>query len=344
VVTPRSVTAIAVLVSLVALAPKASAAGDTDRDDIGSLRRAADKARAELEGATKKWERRKRDLVQSRQKLQSTLQDLGAADVRLNRIRSPLAGLANAAYQGPGAAGSMVIFGDGSADEALRSAADTSHLADNQNTLVREAATLRQQHDWLTASAQDLESRNAVEQAGLQRQIDSIKHRSAQLTQQLTAALDRIGADRDQRFEIGCSVDLVADARKFPNGLIPARYLCKLPQGALLRADAARTFFKLNTAYKKRFGRDMCITSSYRGLAEQQSIYASRPGFAAVPGRSNHGLGTALDLCGGVQNQGSLQFNWLRANSQAYGWFHPSWAYSSPFEPWHWEYKTSKYT
>lgn len=343
-VTPRSVTMIVVLVSLVVVAPGASAAGDTDIDNLKSLRRAADKARAELESATKKWESRKKDLASSQQKLESTLKSLGAADAALNRIRGPLATLANAAYQQPGAAGSMVIFGGGSADEALRSAADTSHLANNQNALVQAATRLRQQHDQLTASAQELESKNAVEQAGLQQQIDAVKRRAAQLTQQLTAALDRIGADREQRFELGCSAGLVADARKFPNGLIPSRYLCKLPQkGAQLRADAARTFFKLNTAYHKRFGRDMCITDSYRSLANQQRVYAQRPGFAAVPGTSNHGLGTALDFCGGVQNQGSLQFNWLRANSLAFGWFHPSWAYSNPFEPWHWEYKTTKY-
>jgi zinc D-Ala-D-Ala carboxypeptidase len=342
VVTPRSVAVIAVLVSLVASAPRA-AAQDAGSDNIGSLRRAADKARAELEGATKKWENRRKDLVESQQKLKGTLKSLGAADAQLNRIRGPLARLANAAYQGPGAAGTMVIFGGGSADEALRSAADTSHLADNQNTLVQQAAKLRQQHDQLTASAQELESKNAVEQAGLQQQIDAIKRRSAELTQQLTAALDRIRADRERRFEIGCSASLVADARKYPNGLIPSRYLCKLPQkGASLRADAARTFVKLNAAYKQRFGRDMCITDSYRSLPAQQSVYAQRPGFAAVPGTSNHGLGTALDLCGGVQSQGSLQFNWLRANSQRFGWFHPSWAYSSPFEPWHWEYNTSQ--
>jgi zinc D-Ala-D-Ala carboxypeptidase len=343
VVTPRSVTVIAILVSLMAGGPRASAARDADGDNIGSLRRAADKARTELESATKKWETRKKDLAQSQEKLKGTLKDLGAADAQLNRIRFPLAKLANAAYQGPGAAGSMVIFGEGSADQALRSAADTSHLADSKNTLVQQAAKLRQQHDQLTASAQELESQNAVEQAGLQQQIDGIKRRSAELTQQLTAALDRIRADRDRRFQLGCSAALVADARKYPNGLIPSRYLCRLPQkGASLRADAARTFYRLNIAYKKRFGRDMCIRDAYRSLGEQQSVYAQRPGFAAVPGTSNHGLGTALDFCGGVQNQGSLQFNWLRANSLRFGWFHPSWAYSSPFEPWHWEYKTSR--
>jgi LAS superfamily LD-carboxypeptidase LdcB len=334
---------IAVFVLLVAGAPRAAAALDADSDTIGSLRRAADKARAELGSATKKWESRKKDLVSSQAKLEGTLKSLGAADAQLNRIRGPLATLANAAYQEPGAAGSMAIFGDGSADEALRSAADTSHLANSQYTLVQQAARLRQQHDQLTASAQELESKNAVEQAGLQQQIDGIKRRSAELTHQLTAALDRMHATRDQRLEVGCSVGLVADARKYPNGLIPSQYLCKLPQkGRLLRADAARTFFKLNAAYNRRFGHDMCITDSYRSLAEQQRVYANRPGFAAVPGTSNHGLGTALDFCDGVQSQGSLQFNWLRANSLTYGWFHPSWAYSNPFEPWHWEYKTSK--
>jgi LAS superfamily LD-carboxypeptidase LdcB len=328
-------------VSLLIGAPGASASQNTGRDTVESLRRAAEKARVELESATKKWESRRTALTDSQQKLEATLKSLGAADAELERIRGPLATLANAAYQQPGAAGSMAIFGGGSPSEALRSAADTNHLANTQNTLVQQAARLRQQHDRLTASAQELESNNAVEQAGLRQQMDSLKRRSAELTRQLTAALDRIRADRQRRLEIRCSENLVAEARKYPNGLIPSRYLCKLPQrGELLRADAARAFYRLNTAYKKRFGRDMCIRDSYRSLGAQQSIYASRPGFAAVPGRSNHGLGTALDFCGGVQTQGSVQFNWLRANSREFGWFHPEWAYYSPFEPWHWEYDT----
>jgi D-alanyl-D-alanine carboxypeptidase len=342
VVTPRSVTLIAVslaVVSLLIRVPGASASERTGRDTVESLRRAAEKARSELESAHSKWKSRQKALTESQQKLKVTLKSLGAADAELNRIRGPLAELANSAYQQPNADGSMAVFSDGSPSDALRSAADTTHLANNQNTLVQQAAKLRQQHDQLTASAQELESNNAVEQADLQQQVDAIKRRSAELTQQLTTALDRIRADRDRRLLIGCSASLVAEARKYPNGLIPSRYLCKLPQkGEWLRADAARAFYKLNSAYKKRFGRDMCVTDAYRNLGEQQSVYANRPGFAAVPGTSNHGLGTALDFCGGVQNQGSLQFNWLRAHSRAYGWFHPDWAYSSPFEPWHWEY------
>ena len=61
-------------------------------------------------------------------------------------------------------------------------------------------------------------------------------------------------------------------------------------------------------------------------------------GLAAVPGRSNHGLGLAVDLCGGVERFRSPEFNWMEQNGKKYGWIHPDWAYSSPFEPWHWEY------
>jgi LAS superfamily LD-carboxypeptidase LdcB len=115
--------------------------------------------------------------------------------------------------------------------------------------------------------------------------------------------------------------------------------LCPLQQkGFSLRADATIAFVSLNEAYRQRFGKPMCVTDAYRSLAEQQSIYYRRPGFAAVPGRSNHGLGLAVDLCGGVERAGSAEFVWMEKNSKRYGWFHPSWAYSSPFEPWHWEY------
>jgi hypothetical protein len=39
-----------------------------------------------------------------------------------------------------------------------------------------------------------------------------------------------------------------------------------------------------------------------------------------------------------VERFRSAEFNWLEKNGKRYGWFHPDWAYSSPFEPWHWEY------
>ncbi|TDC69923.1 hypothetical protein E1200_06950 [Actinomadura sp. GC306] len=127
---------------------------------------------------------------------------------------------------------------------------------------------------------------------------------------------------------------------EYPNGRIPVDQLCKLPQdGEYLRADAAVAFYKLNVAYHERFGKQMCVRSSYRGYNKQKELYQRMPaGMAARPGNSKHGIGIAVDLCDGVQRASSPQFKWLEDNSEKYGWIHPKWAYSSPYEPWHWEF------
>ncbi|GAA2631071.1 D-alanyl-D-alanine carboxypeptidase family protein [Actinomadura fulvescens] len=336
--TPRSAGLTAVFLVMTLGAPVAQAAV---ADPLEALRRQASAARSQLEKATKQMEGRKKDLARSQDKLRVTLKDLGKAEAELNRIREPLARLANASYQQPGAAGSMAIFGGGALDDALRATADVTHLANGQDALVRKADELQARRSRLTSAAQELQSKNAVEQTRLQQEIDGLKDKSTRLTKQLTTMLNRMRIDRDRRLELGCDKELAADARKFPNGLIPSKYLCPLPQkGEQLRADAALGFYKLNAAYKRRFGRDICVTDSYRSLADQNRVYSQRPGFAAVPGTSNHGRGQAVDLCGGIQNSGSIQFNWMEANSKKYGWLHPAWAYSNPFEPWHWEFGT----
>lgn len=127
---------------------------------------------------------------------------------------------------------------------------------------------------------------------------------------------------------------------RYANGRIPVDQLCELPQGGeYLRADAAVAFYKLNAAYHERFGDQMCVRSSYRGYNKQKRLYESMPaGMAARPGNSKHGIGIAVDLCDGVQRESSPQFKWLEDNSEKYGWIHPKWAYSSPYEPWHWEF------
>ncbi|MBA9003479.1 D-alanyl-D-alanine carboxypeptidase family protein [Thermomonospora cellulosilytica] len=337
---PLRAFVLAMTLLAVVCAPQGSVwAAAVAADPVDELRREADKAREDLEKATKEWESRKKELAESQAKLRDTLKELGKAETELDRIRGPLARLANTMYQTPSVGGSMVIFSAQGSESALRVAADLTHIANGQEALIRRADELQRRYQQLATTAQELQSRNAVEQTRLQQQIQALKQRSAELTAQLTAMLDKLEVSRERRLLLECPKDLVADARKYPNGLIPAKYLCDLPQrGEQLRADAARGFYKLNAAYKKHFGRDICVTDSYRSLADQQRVYYQRPGFAAVPGRSNHGLGTALDLCGGVQISGSAQFNWMEANSRRYGWFHPSWAYSNPFEPWHWEY------
>lgn len=129
---------------------------------------------------------------------------------------------------------------------------------------------------------------------------------------------------------------------QYANGTIPLDVLCPLEgaPGHYLRADAAHSFSQLAAAYAAEFRDGLCITDSYRTVASQVTLFATKPDLAAVPGTSNHGWGTAVDLCGGVERFGTPQHEWMRANAPLYGWFHPSWAQpgGSRPEPWHWEY------
>jgi hypothetical protein len=132
------------------------------------------------------------------------------------------------------------------------------------------------------------------------------------------------------------------DTSTYANGTIPAAALCPLwgAPGQLLRADAAAAFERLAKAYAAEFASPLCVTDSYRPLAEQVRVFAAKPTLAARPGTSNHGWGTALDLCGGIQSFGTSQHLWMQAHAPLYGWFHPAWAEptGSKPEPWHWEF------
>jgi LAS superfamily LD-carboxypeptidase LdcB len=69
-------------------------------------------------------------------------------------------------------------------------------------------------------------------------------------------------------------------------------------------------------------------------------VYETKPTLAAVPGTSNHGWGTAVDLCGGVERFDTDEHAWVVEHGPSYGWIHPSWAAAggSRPEPWHFEY------
>lgn len=128
----------------------------------------------------------------------------------------------------------------------------------------------------------------------------------------------------------------------YGNGQIPTDVLCEVSfaPGELLRCDAAHQFEALNATYREAFGADISVTDSYRSFDEQVSMKASRGYFAAVPGTSNHGWGLALDLGGGIQDYGTAQYEWMRANAPAFGFDNPEWARAggSKNEPWHWEF------
>ncbi|GAA3613018.1 hypothetical protein GCM10022223_31480 [Kineosporia mesophila] len=140
----------------------------------------------------------------------------------------------------------------------------------------------------------------------------------------------------------GVTGSCTADVTGYPNGEIPLTALCALATapGQYLRADAAYAFDQLSTAYAQQFGTPICVTDSYRDYATQVRLYATKPQLAARPGTSNHGWGTATDLCGGVQHFGTPEHEWLFVNAPVFGWFHPAWAQpgGSRPEPWHWEF------
>jgi chemotaxis protein histidine kinase CheA len=162
---------------------------------------------------------------------------------------------------------------------------------------------------------------------------------SFQMALGMSASTYRTGGNRVVGPVGSCTGDHV---EIYPNGQIPLSALCALASapGQYLRADAAYAFDRLSRAYAARFGRPLCVTDSYRSLAAQVQLYATKPTLAAVPGTSNHGWGTATDLCGGIQSFDTAQHNWMLVNAPLYGWFHPMWAQrnGSKPEPWHWEY------
>lgn len=133
-------------------------------------------------------------------------------------------------------------------------------------------------------------------------------------------------------------------AKNYGNGQIPSSVLCGLSfaKGEQLRCDAAVALEDLNQAFHGKFGRNLKLTDGYRSYGEQVAVAASRGALAAVPGTSNHGLGQAVDLSGGIQSFGSAEFRWMQANAGKFGWKHPGWAQAGGSKPeaWHWEYGT----
>jgi hypothetical protein len=156
----------------------------------------------------------------------------------------------------------------------------------------------------------------------------------------LPAGLRAVSRSRLRPVLPGCS-GRVSDY-SYPNGQVPPDELCTLSFAPKhhLRADAAVALAMLNIAYRSHFGENLCLTDSYRTLASQASLAARKPGLAARPGTSEHGMGLAVDFCGGLQTYGSTRYDWMRANAPTFGWANPAWAIppSSREEPWHWEY------
>ena len=312
-----------------------------DPSNLTELRREAEKSAKELEEATKALEKRRAEIAASERTLKTKLASLQQLEQRVAAMRQPVSQMAELLYQQPLMGGILPFLTGGADEKTLRALSDANQMVAVRQQAVEQTSTLYKEAERLAGEAQELRAGNLLAEAQLAAEVDTLRQRSDKIVKSLTSALVKLGIKIDKvgRAALGCNPLRAATADHYPNGLIPPSMLCPLQQkGQSLRADATIAFVSLNEAYRRRFGKAMCVTDAYRSLAEQQSVYYRRPGFAAVPGRSNHGLGLAVDLCGGVERSGSAEFVWMEKNSKRYGWFHPSWAYSSPFEPWHWEY------
>jgi zinc D-Ala-D-Ala carboxypeptidase len=154
----------------------------------------------------------------------------------------------------------------------------------------------------------------------------------------LTQALQ----DKDFTLLIDESSSCGMDSATYPNGLLPASALCPMyaAAGESLSREAAIGFNAMSKAYEEASGSPLCVTDGYRPYVEQVAVKLASPKLAATPGRSQHGLGLAVDLCGGVQSFAGPAHLWMQRNAPLYGWFHPAWAEPSGVmpEPWHWEF------
>jgi hypothetical protein len=321
---------------------EAAEAADRDPAKLTQLRKQAEKSAQELEEATKALEKRRAGIAAAEKELKAKLLTLQQAERRLAESRQPVAQMVELVYQQPGMTSGVAPFLSGDSDAGtLRSMANVSQMVTERQASVEQVAALAKESQRVAAEAQEIRASNLLAEAQLSAEVDMLRKRSDKVVKSLTQALVKLGikVDKVGKAAFSCNPLRAATAGNYPNGLIPTAMLCPLQQkGHSLRADAAIAFISLSEAYRRQFGRPICVTDAYRNLAEQQSVYYRRPGFAAVPGRSNHGLGLAVDLCGGVERFRSAEFVWMERNSKKFGWFHPDWAYSSPFEPWHWEY------
>lgn len=277
--------------------------------------------------------------------------------------RADVDGMAFDAYvNGPGMLGQMAalvdLVGSGGlkADAAVKAryvagarAADEKQfaaLAQQQRQAAAKAASLRAQREAATAKAEQAQ-----------------KDASAAVAEQQSAviALQKVAADRRARLDrlgvtggVVAGVDVSAlqqvsttplcteEKTNYPNGQWPGSALCALrtAPGHMLRPSAARAYDAMSQAYQKSTGQPLCVTDSYRSLAAQIDVKRRKPTLAATPGTSNHGLGLAVDLCGGIESFGTPQHLWMQQHAPLFGFYHPAWAEpnGSKPEPWHWEY------
>ena len=301
--------------------------------------------------------------------------ELGVLQARLQRARAIVREWAFQAYAEGGSSGELLSVLDAMKAEETEVGdplGDLSYLTDQRVRAVDEVRTLTARQRHLTEvradaqkAATDAAATIAREKAKLDRLVKTQQAKLSALQKTHSAEVAKAGpiaaylagiqtpaAKAAYKKLVGVLGSAIpsSDIGKpcssasttYPNGLFPTSALCPLWQapGEMLSPRAAAAFNAMTQAYARQTGSPICVTDSYRSLSQQYVTKAKRGRFAARPGTSRHGLGMALDLCGGINNFGSPAHLWMKQNAPLYGWFHPSWASPSGAtpEPWHWEF------
>ncbi len=301
---------------------------------------------------------------------------LARLTARLDAARAVVREWVFLVYSGGGGGSDVAFMIEAMASEAEDVGdpiADLSYLTEERTRALQDVRVLTAEQSRLSAAAAAAKAEAiaattsiAGDSSELQKTLEQQRSRVGELRQLQISEVERAGpvasvlvgartpearaaAARLRDALTAASVDITDigkpctdDTSTYPNGLFPSSALCPLwgAAGERLAPGAAAAFNALSKAYASQAGVPLCVTDSYRSLAEQISVKASHGRFAATPGTSRHGLGRALDLCGGVQDFSSPAHRWMKQNGPLYGWFHPSWAAAggSLPEPWHFEY------
>lgn len=128
--------------------------------------------------------------------------------------------------------------------------------------------------------------------------------------------------------------------------LVDSVYLKSGPR--CLTKQSYDAFVAMNTALYEQTANNLVISSAWRSQKTQLYFAKNRPLFAAVPGRSEHQLGTTVDfdVLGAKEEDyfgNSTTYQWMLLHAHEYGFvqsFNTEGETSNgiPNEPWHWRY------
>jgi len=347
-----------VLVSAVPVAVAVPAAGQVagvtaapplaKGSSLAELKAEVARSSKQLADATSAWQRGQLRLGLEVQRKVAAERALEALQHQAVDARSDLRSLANSLYRNPVSPLLMASF---SGDQRLMT--DTIYLRRRLNQdgqSLQQSATLLAERETRALALLDQQQAAALAvtrmQTRLDEQLGALQAEAVASNARLQKLLAELRA-REAARAAGSGGGATCSSEVPPgavNGFLPESSLCFLrtaPRHRLV-ARAARAFDEMSLAFARETGDGyLCVTDSYRDYAAQVDVFRRKPNLAATPGRSQHGWGLAVDLCGGVQQFGAAAHQWMKARAPQFGFVHPDWAEpdGSRPEPWHWEFR-----